>query len=71
MSSKKTGNTLSYLLLMYLSQKKPADAKCAPQAAAWGTALCAVKVLTSYQILPEPLVGAATVVVEVKPRPVM
>jgi len=57
MSSKKTGNTLSCSLPMYLPQKNSADAKCAPQTAARGTALrCAVKVRTSHQILPGPLV---------------
>jgi len=55
MSSKKTGNTLSCSLLMYLPQKKSADAKCAPWATARGTALRAVKVLSPDQILPEPL----------------
>jgi len=55
MSPKKTGNTLSCLLLMYLLRKNPADAKYAPRAAARGTALRAVKALTSCQILPEPL----------------
>jgi len=55
---KKTGNTLSCSLLMYIPQKFAADAECAPRAAARGTALCAVKVLTSCRILPEPLNGA-------------
>ena len=55
MSPKKTGNTLSCSLLMYRHLKIPADAKCAQRAAACGTALRAVKVLTSCQILPEPL----------------
>jgi len=42
---------------MYLLQKNPADAECVPRAAARGTVLRAVKVLTACQILPEPLVG--------------
>jgi len=40
---------------MYLPQKKSADAKYAPRAAAQGPALRTVKVLTSHQVLPEPL----------------
>ena len=43
---------------MYLLQKNPADAKYAPRAAARGTALRAVKVVTFCQILPEPLLDA-------------
>ena len=58
MSPKKTGNTPSCSLLMYLLQKIPADAECAPRAAARGTALRAIKVLTSCQILPQPLSGS-------------
>jgi len=64
MSPKRTGNTLSCSLLMYLPQKFPADAEYAlrasPRVAARGTALRAVKVLTSCQILPEPLECAMT-----------
>jgi len=56
MSPKKTGNTLSCLVLMYILKKNPVDAECDPRAAARGTALCAVKVLTACQIVPEPLV---------------
>jgi len=48
-------NTLSCSLLMYLDQKKSANAECAPRAAARGIALRAVNVLTSRQILREPL----------------
>jgi len=55
MSPKKTRNTLSCSLLMYLLQKNLADAECALQAAARGTVLRAVKVLNACQILPEPL----------------
>jgi len=50
MSSKKTRDTISCLLLMYLPHFF-----CAPRAAARGTALRAVKVLTFHQILLEPL----------------
>jgi hypothetical protein len=57
MSPKKTGNTLSCSLLMYLPQTFPANAEYAPRAAARDTALRAVEVLTSCQILPEPLVA--------------
>jgi len=55
MSPKKTGNKLFCSLLRYLSQKIAADAECAPWAAARDTAPRAVKLLTSCQILPEPL----------------
>jgi len=54
MSPKKTGNTLSSSLLMYLLP-------CAPRAAVRGTVLGAVKVLSSGQILPEPLDGCSPV----------
>jgi len=39
---------------MYLFQKST-DTKCAARAAARGTALRAEKVLTSRQVLPQPL----------------
>jgi hypothetical protein len=58
--TQQTGNTLSSSLLMYLIPKNSADAECAPRAAAWGTALRAVKVLTSRQILPESLPSTDT-----------
>ena len=59
--TQKTGNTLSSSLQNDLLQKNLSDAERAPRAAARGTALRAVKVLTSFQILPEPLDATAQV----------
>jgi len=61
MSPKKTGHTLSSSLQNDLLQKNLSDAERAPRAAVRGTALRAVKVLTSFQILPEPLDATAQV----------
>jgi len=48
------------LLLATNPQKNPADTECAQRATAWGSALRAVKVLTSRQILLQPLFGIST-----------
>jgi len=53
-SPKKTGNTLSCSLLMYLPQKNSADAICAPRDAARGTALCAEKCLLLIKFCQNP-----------------
>jgi len=48
------------LLLATNPGKNPADTKCAQRATAWGSALRAVKVLTSRQILLQPLFVIST-----------
>jgi len=45
-----------YTLLLATNVPSSKKSECAPRATARGIALRAVKVLTSHQILPEPLV---------------
>ena len=58
--AQKTWNTLSCSPLMFFPKKNLADAECARQATAQGNAIRAVKVHTSCQNLPEPLIETTT-----------
>jgi len=63
---KKTRNTLSSSQLMYILPTFSADTKCAQRATARGTVLRAIQLLTSREILPEPLVHMHVIELKLK-----